>query len=286
MIEGGGRACDPLCELMSRGARVRPIKSRKEMRHARILIALEANPAIRVNQLAEELDVSTETIRRDLAELDQIGRLSRTYGGAVSTGARFEPALTERLALHVTERQAIAQTAIERFGQAETMLLGGGATVLAFARALRDTQQRRTIITPAYPIAVELSSNPLIEIMLLPGIFEPQERMVYGPETIRALDRYRAEVVIIGASGLAASGVSEAMLQIGEVYSAMLQMADRAVVLADHSKFGKRALMLLGGWNSRMCLITDRMPEKELEQSLRDAGSQIILPTVPRPSGA
>lgn len=260
---------------------MKPTRSRKEMRHTRILAALEANPTLRVNQLADQLEVSTETIRRDLAELDQIGRLSRTYGGAVSTGGRFEPALTERLALHVTERQAIARTAIERFGDAETMLLGGGATMLTFARALRETHQRRTVITPAYPIAVELSANPMIEIMLLPGIFEPQERMVYGPETIRALERYRAEVVVIGASGLAASGVSEAMLQIGEIYSAMLRMADRTVVLADHSKFDKRALMLLAGWSNRMSLITDRMPQKELNQSLREAGSQVILPTDP-----
>lgn len=253
-------------------------KSRKELRHSEILAALEANPTLRVNQLAEQLKVSTETIRRDLAELDQIGRLSRTYGGAVSTGNRFEPALPDRLSLHVAERQAIARTAIDRFGTAETMLLGGGATMLNFARALRMTQQRHTVITPAYQIAVELSANPLIEVMLLPGVFEPQERIVYGPETIRALDRYRAEVVIIGASGLASLGVSEAMLQVGEVYSAMLQHAERSVVLADHSKFGKRALMLLTGWTGRMSLVTDRMPEGDLQLAMREAGSDIILP--------
>ena len=88
---------------------VKLTKSRKELRHDRILAAFGANPALRVNRLAEELDVSTETIRRDLAELDRIGRLSRTYGGAVSTGSRFEPALNERLGLHVAERQAIAR---------------------------------------------------------------------------------------------------------------------------------------------------------------------------------
>ena len=253
-------------------------RSRKEHRHGRILAALEANPALRVNQLAEQLAVSTETIRRDLAELDQIGRLSRTYGGAVSTGRPFEPALTDRLTLHVAERHAIAQAAIAQFGEAETLVLGGGATMLTFARALRDTQQRRTVITPAYPIAVELSANPLIEIMLLPGIFEPQERVVYGPETIRALDRYCAEVAIIGASGLATSGVSEAMLQVGEVYGAILRTAPRVVVLADHSKFGKRALTLLSSWNDRITLVTDQMPQGDLQMALREGGAQIILP--------
>lgn len=253
-------------------------RSRKEVRQTQILASLEANPTLRVNQLAEQLDVSTETIRRDLSELDQIGRLSRTYGGAVSNGVRFEPALTDRLSLHVHERQAIAHAAMERFGKTETMLLGGGATMLHFARALRETQQRHTIITPAYQIAVELSANPLIEIMLLPGVFEAQERIVYGPETIRALDRFRADIVLIGASGLAPSGVSEAMLQVGEVYSEMLRHAERSVVLADHSKFGKRALMLLSGWTRHMTLVTDRAPDPELKRAVREAGAEIILP--------
>ena len=68
---------------------VKPTKSRKELRHDRILSAFGANPSLRVNRLAEELGVSTETIRRDLAELDRVGRLSRTYGGAVSTGNNY-----------------------------------------------------------------------------------------------------------------------------------------------------------------------------------------------------
>lgn len=252
-------------------------KSRKELRQGRILSELEANPSLRVNQLAAELDVSTETIRRDLAELDQIGRLSRTYGGAVSTGNRFEPALNERLGLFVVERRAIARAAVSRYEGAETLVLGGGATMLAFARALRETRHRLTVITPAVPIAVELGSNPLIEIMLLPGAFEPQERMVCGPETIRALERYRAEVALIGASGLDPSGVSEAMLRAGEVYAAMLAHANRGGVLADHSKFGKRALVLLRGWSPALALITDQPPPATLAAAIREGGSDCVV---------
>lgn len=254
-----------------------PKKSRKEERQGRILIALEANPSLRVNQLAEDLSVSTETIRRDLAELDRRGRLSRTYGGAVSTGNRFEPALNERLSLYVAERRAIARAALHRFSDAETLVLGGGATMLVFARLLRDTRQRLTVITPAYPIAVELAANPLIEVVLLPGTFDAQERMVCGPETIHALERYRTEIAVIGASGLDQSGISEAMLGVGDVYAAMLAHANHGVVLADHSKFGKRALVLLQGWSPSLTLITDRHPDGALASALRESGSECII---------
>lgn len=252
-------------------------KSRKELRHDRILAALGANPALRVNRLAEELDVSTETIRRDLAELDRIGRLSRTYGGAVSTGSRFEPALNERLGLHVAERQAIARAALDRFGAAEAMLLGGGATMLIFARLLGRTRQRLTVITPAYPIAAELASNPLIEVMLLPGIFDAQEGLVYGPEAIRSVTRYRAQVTLIGASGLDEDGISEAMLNAGELYSAMLEHAAQGVILADHSKFGKRALVLLRRWSAAMTLIADMPPPPAISAAMREGGSQCVV---------
>ncbi len=256
---------------------VKPTKSRKELRHDRILSAFGANPSLRVNRLAEELGVSTETIRRDLAELDRVGRLSRTYGGAVSTGNRFEPALNERLGLHLVERQAIAHAALDRFGSAEALLLGGGATMLIFARLLGRTQQRLTVITPAYQIAVELAANPLIEVMLLPGIFDAQEGLVYGPETIRAIQRYRAQVALIGASGLDEDGISEAMLNAGELYSAMLEHASQGVILADHSKFGKRALVLLRGWSAAMTLVTDRPPPPALAAAIAEGGSQCVI---------
>lgn len=252
-------------------------KLRKTQRHDSILAALEENPSLRVNQLAEELRVSTETIRRDLDELDRMGRLSRTYGGAVIAPNRFEPLLHERLLLKVSERQAIAQATLELVRDEEAMLLSGGATLLHFARALRETPRRTTVITPSYPIALELSANPRIETVLPPGTFEAQEHIVIGPETIGAIERYHVPVSIIGASGINHEGVSDAMLGPGEVYAAMLHSAERIFILADHSKFDKRALVLLAPWRQGMSLVTDRMPAGPLAAAIRDAGAEIIL---------
>jgi len=255
-------------------------RSRKDVRHERILTELQANPAIRVTQLSEELGVSAETVRRDLAELDGLGRINRTYGGAVRTN-HFEPALNERMTIHVPERRAIAQAAARRYAGADALLLGGGSTVLQFARALRMTQARLTVITPAYAVAAELANNPLIEVMMLPGIFEPQEGLVCGPETIRAVARYRVPIAIIGASGVHEDGVSEAMLRAGEVYTAMLDHAGEGVILADHSKFGKRALVHLRSWQARLTLITDRQPPSFLSAAINDNGSAFAVAPAP-----
>ena len=254
-----------------------PTKSRKELRQERILSALEANPALRVNQLAEALEVSTETIRRDLSELEQTGRLSRTYGGAVSNANRFEPALSERLVLKQKERRAIAQAAVQCYAQEEALLLGGGATMVHFARALRQIERRMTVITPAYTVAVELSLNPLIDIVLLPGMFEVQEHIVWGSETIHAIERYRVGTAIIGASGVNADGVSDALLKVGEVYSAIVHNTQRCAVLADSSKFDKRALMLVAEWSPRITLFTDAHPQGSLKTALANSGAGTVV---------
>ncbi|RWI48954.1 MAG: DeoR/GlpR transcriptional regulator [Mesorhizobium sp.] len=252
-------------------------KSRKGIRRDNILAALERNPALRVVQIAEELGVSTETVRRDLTVLESTGRLSRTYGGAVKNTSRFEPALNERLSLKVSERRAIAMAAVSRYATEDALLLGGGATMLQFARALREVQRRITVVTPAYPIAVELAQNPMIEIIMLPGIFEPQEHMTVGPDTSREMDRYKVRTAIIGASGLSAEGVSEALLRAGEVYGAMIEKSEQAVVLADSDKFDKRALVLLTDWNATTTLITDVAPQGALRTALELGGTKVIV---------
>ena len=248
--------------------------SRKSSRQRRILDALEINPAMRVKALAAELDVSAETVRRDLAELADGGRLRRTYGGAVRTGG-FEPALAERLKLHVAERERIARRALERLGDVESVFVGGGATTLHFARALRLLERRLTVLTPALGVATEASANPRLEVLLLPGIVEPSEGLVHGGETLQAISRFHSPLAVVGASALDESGVSDALLSAAQVYAAMIDRAARTFVLADRSKFGGQSLRRVLDWREGVCLICDAAPEDSLAEAVRAAGAEI-----------
>jgi DeoR/GlpR family transcriptional regulator of sugar metabolism len=249
--------------------------SKKLARHARILALLDGNPLLRVNEVAAELGVSSETIRRDLSELEQTGRLTRTYGGAVRSDG-IEPALTERLKLHVPQRQRIANKALEFLNETDVLFIGGGATPLHFARALREIKRRITVITPAFAIANELSANPLIQVMALPGIVEPKEGLVYGTETLDTIRKYRPPLAIIGASGICADGVSEALMSAAQVYATMIQNSQETLVLADASKFGHRALQVVTRWAPQRTLICDTPPDSALDTAIRDAGAQWI----------
>ena len=249
--------------------------SKKAQRHDQILTVLDTNPSIRVTGLASKLGVSTETVRRDLSELDETGRIKRTYGGAVRAKT-FEPALAERSKLYIREREQIARLAIKRIDAADNLFIGGGATTLLFARALRAVERPLTVLTPAFSIAIELSINPLIQVMALPGIVEPKEGLVYGAETIKCIKQFRTPLAVVGASGLDECGVSEALLHAAQVYAAMIEAADETLVLADASKFGNRSLQQILHWRKNVCLISDTAPPSSLHEAIRQGGADIV----------
>lgn len=250
--------------------------SKKSVRQDRILAALDLNPSMRVRDLAGELGVSTETIRRDLADMDEDGRINRTYGGAVR-GQVSEPNLAERLTLHVEARQAIARRAADLIGDAQTLFIGGGATTLHFVRVLRGIERPLSVITPAYRVAAELSVNPFIQTMCLPGIFEGKEGLATGPETLAAIERFRAPVAIMGASGVDPAGVSEAMLDASAVYAALIRCSDTAYILADQSKFGCRSLTLITPWAENIHLVTDVAPAGALAEAIAQEGASVTV---------
>lgn len=249
--------------------------SKKSQRHDQILSILEMNASTRVAQMADELGVSSETVRRDLTEMEDTGRIKRTYGGAVRKRA-FEPALAERLQLHVKARERIALKAVERLGDIGSLFIGGGATTLHFARVLRNTDRELTVLTPCFSIATELSTNPRIQVMALPGIVEPKEGLVYGAETLRCIKQFRTPIAVTGASGVDQDGVSEALLHAAQVYSAMIDAADETLVLADASKFGHRSLQRIIDWKPSVTLITDERPPPALWDAIRQMDGNII----------
>lgn len=237
-------------------------------------MALESSPSMRVADLAKKVNVSTETIRRDLAELDRNGSINRTYGGAVRVQNQ-EPALAIRLKRHIKERQAIAKKAVSLVENSGSIFIGGGATMLHFAKALSLCKSRLVVITPAYSVAIELASNPLIQVLSLPGIYNGEEGIVHGLDTLRAIDAYNPQFAIIGTSGINSNGSDEALVPAAQVYTAMANNAESTLILADKSKFNKRELMNVTKWKEKIHLIVDDNLPEELYYAIKEAKGSI-----------
>ncbi len=246
----------------------------KAGRQRQIIADLRLHPAIRVGELAGRLGVSTETIRRDLAELDGRGLISRTYGGAMRPVV-FEPGLAEREGLMVAERQRIAAAAAGRVERNDILMIGGGATTLHFANQVAALDLPLTVITHAFSIAMALAVNPLVRVLMLPGEYDSREGLIHGAETVEALQHFRANKAFLGASGLTVEGPNDAAMGPGQVYGAMTRRASRTLVLADHSKFDRPSLMVYGPWSAAVTLVSDARPEGALAEILAESGTEI-----------
>jgi DeoR/GlpR family transcriptional regulator of sugar metabolism len=248
----------------------------KSDRQARIVAELRVAPALRVNELAAQLDVSTETVRRDLAELDERGLINRTYGGAMRP-VFFEPAVAERETLMVAERERIAAAAVKLVAPNDILMIGGGATTHHFARRLAAERNHLTIITHALSIAVALATNPFHKVLMLPGQYDGREGLIHGPDTIEALQRFRANKAFLGASGLTAEGPSDAGVGPGLTYGAMMRRAAETIILADHTKFDRPSLSVYGPWSSDVTLVTDMNPEAELLRAITRQAVRVMV---------
>lgn len=252
------------------------MKLTKSDRQSRIVAELRSTPTLRVNELAARLDVSTETVRRDLAELDERGLINRTYGGATRPMS-FEPALAEREKLMVSERERIAAAAVALVESNDILMIGGGATTTIFARRLAAERNHLTVITHAFSVAMALGSNPFHKVLMLPGQYDSREGLIHGPDTIEALQRFRANKAFLGASGLTEEGPSDAGIGPGLIYGAMMRRSSDAVILADHSKFERASLSVYGPWSPQVQLVSDREPQNELRAAITRSGAKWLL---------
>ncbi|MFG1426270.1 DeoR/GlpR family DNA-binding transcription regulator [Roseixanthobacter glucoisosaccharinicivorans] len=257
-------------------------KLSKKDRHARILAEMRTSSTLRVSELAAELDVSTETIRRDLYELGERGLINRTYGGAVRP-LGTEPSVAERHRMLVEEREAIAAATVKFLRPNEVVAIGAGATTTHVARRMAAECRDITVITHSFSVATVLAPNPTIAVLMCPGRYDGREGMIVGAETIEFLQSYNANWAILGATGITAEGFSDAEAAAASVYKAMMHRAVQTIAVADHSKFDQQALAIWGRWADVGRLITDVAPSGAIARALQRARVEV---TVARKRGA
>lgn len=249
---------------------------KKKARQAKIVTELQVVPQMKVQELAERLDVSQETIRRDLAELARHGKISRTFGGAVGL-SNTVPGIDERKTLMIRERDQMSQTAIRMIEPNDLLMIGGGSTTMRLALAMSTLAFPVTVVTHSLPFATIVSKNKYVSVEILPGSLNPDEGLTVGSNTLRAISKFSAHKAFVGASGINKNGLY-ALLEPGEVYAAMIAAAKHAYMFVDSSKFEATSLAQYGEWSSKMSLITDRMPDHAIRAALSDASVNVLLP--------
>ena len=233
-----------------------------------------------VVQLAEQFEVTTETVRRDLSTLDRMGLVRRVHGGAVPAGSLtvIEAGIGERDQSNTQAKEAIANAAVSLLPPPDSVIvIDAGSTTARFAAAIpRD--HRLTVITHAVPVATRLAGLPQIELHLLPGKVRPTTHAAVGAETVAALSDLRADVAFIATNGLTVGhGLTTPDSDEAASKRAMIACARKTVVLADSTKLGVETAVRFATLDSLDVLVTDSDVEPADLRALESAGIEVVV---------
>ncbi|MEU0833362.1 DeoR/GlpR family DNA-binding transcription regulator [Streptomyces sp. NPDC005969] len=248
----------------------------REARHRRLLTILGEKGVLPVREIAKRLGVSEATARRDLTELDDAGRLTRVYGGAVAARTDDERPFAEVAVDDLPAKTAIAARAAELIEDGDALLLDIGTTTHQLAKLLRGRPV--TIVTSNLAVYEELRDDPEVRLILLGGEVRRNYLSVVGFLTESNLRELYVGRLFLGASGvLPSGGVLDSTHVEVPVKRAMIAAARQVVLLASAGKFpGETGLARICGAPDIDVLITNDTSDPATLAAFREAGTEVI----------
>lgn len=248
-----------------------------EERQQQIVRIARADGRVEVGALAEVLDVTAETIRRDLTTLERAGVLRRVHGGAIPVERLgFEPGLATRDAVLTEEKERIAKAALNEVPEEGAIILDAGTTTARLAREL-PTDRELTVIVNSPVIATVLGTRANLNVLLLGGRLRGRTLATVDDWALRPLADMYVDVAFLGANGLSVErGLTTPDAAEAAVKRAMIKAARRCVVLADHTKAGNDYLARFGSLSEVDTLITDTGIDAGLAEDIEAAGVRVV----------
>ena len=246
-------------------------------RHQEILSQARLDGRVEVKALADALDVTPETVRRDLTALERRGLLRRVHGGAIPVERLgFEPAVADREGRMAGQKERIAKAALDELPDGGAIILDAGTTTIRLAEML-PTDRELTVVTHSLPIAMLLSTRGNIALHLLGGTVRGRTLAAVGPWAERSAADVYADVAFLGTNGITVErGLTTPDLAEAGVKRALVAAARRTVVLTDHTKFGRADFAQVAPLSAVDTVITDSELEPELAEEIEVAGPRVV----------
>jgi DeoR/GlpR family transcriptional regulator of sugar metabolism len=237
-----------------------------ETRIVKILDLLASSTRIKITLLAEILDVSPVTLRKDLDYLEKKGVIRRSHGYASLDGA---DSTGKRMAYNHSIKRRIARAAVNTVEEGETIMLESGSCCALFAEELALSRKNAAIITNSAFVANYVSGLPAIKIILLGGVFQPESRVMVGRITEKCAENFSPDKFFLGADGFTAEhGFTGRDHQRVETAAELAKCAKKVFVLTEAEKFNRRGTYNLIHFNKVAGVFTDDSIPKEAETAL------------------
>lgn len=247
-------------------------------RHKFILSRLYEKGYVNVVELCKELDVSGVTIRKDLKLLEDKSLLYRSHGGAtVQNPYTNDKPVNEKEKIRRDEKNNIGKMAASLIIPGDAIIIASGTTVLALAKHIQP-RGPLMIITSALNVALELNRYHEIEVMQLGGLIRNNSSSVTGPYAEKILGDFSCSKLFLGVDGIDVEfGLTTTNIMEAHLNQQMIAAAQKTIVLADSSKFGKRGFGKICRLEEVDQIITDKGISEHMVKLLEDMGIEVVI---------
>lgn len=247
-------------------------------RHEAIVEAIGTAQAVSTDELVRRLGVSAETVRRDLALLEERGSLRRVHGGAAAVADRrvIEPSYTERSLIRHQAKAELAQVAAGLLENGQTVVIDIGTSAVAVAQAI-SRSFTGTVVTPSLPVAVELADRPGIQVLLSGGRVRAGDLACSNAHTKAFFTDIYADIALLGSGGVdAQAGLTDFHLDEIDVRRTIIANSARSYILADSSKLGQVAPYRVCELGAVDGLITECNTSPALTAAIEETGGVVL----------
>ncbi|HTM78080.1 MAG TPA: DeoR/GlpR family DNA-binding transcription regulator [Devosia sp.] len=246
-------------------------------RQRQILALIEVDGAQQIEDLAQRYGLTTQTIRRDINVLCDLGQARRFHGGVDLPVLSQNISVNARSQLNSGAKRRIASFIAAQITPGSTVFLGIGSTVQFVAAALREHADL-TVVTNNIDVALTLGSAPNVELHLTGGVWRPNDQDVVGPDAVKFFSKFYASFAVIGAGGLSAEhGVLDFSYGEAQIANAIIENSRTRFLAADFSKWGRDASVRVAPFDRLTHLVTDRDPGAKVRTALRDGSVELVV---------
>jgi DeoR family glycerol-3-phosphate regulon repressor len=246
-------------------------------RHAQIIAHVRQRGFVTIEKLAQQFDVTVQTIRRDLTQLAEEGKVQRFHGGAGLPSSVENIDYSTRKVLNLAEKKRIAQLVAQHIPDHSSLFINIGTTTEAVARELLQHQDLR-FITNNLNVALILAAKPEFKVVVAGGTVRSRDGGIVGQSANDMIAQFRVDVAIIGISGIDADGT---LLDYDydeiRAAQAIMDNARHVFLVADHTKFGRRPMVRAGSIASVSALFTDQPPPQQIADLLASHDKKIYV---------
>lgn len=247
-----------------------------ELRHKQIESYLREVEFASLDELSDKLDVSVSTVRRDLTQIEEKGRIRRTHGGArMIDQKREEYIFSTRQQVESESKEVVGAVCADLISPNQNLFMDGGSTVYTVARHLEAKTPH--IVTNSLPIANLYGSHRDIEVIVSGGVIYPRLQVLVGELAVQAYQSLYADIAILGAGGATEDGIMNSHTLLIEIQQAMIKSAQKVIVCLDATKIGRRSFTPLCGWDSIDVLVTNHDAPKSLISHIRKQNVDVHL---------